>query len=187
MSSIGLLRNINSEDLDQILLWRNAPEVRKNMYSQHEISNQEHLEWWRGVACSDDKKYFIYELNGKPHGVVGITDINHIHSTCSWAFYASQSAPRGIGSCMELLALEYIFHKLNIFKLNCEVFQFNTAVIRLHIKFGFVIEGVFRKSYFINNERMDVVRLALFSNEWAEHRLDMIKSIERVMRAQYDK
>lgn len=187
MGSVGLLRSIGFQDLDLILSWRNAPQVRKNMYSQHEITREEHLEWWRGIASSGDKKYFIYELNGAPHGVVGITDINQNHNTCSWAFYSSESAPRGIGSCMELLALEYIFYNLKIYKLNCEVFQFNAPVLRMHTKFGFIVEGVFQKGYLLDGERVDIVRLALFSNKWAEHRLDMIKSVERVMGAIYGK
>ena len=43
---IGYLRDLHLNDLSLILEWRNSPKVRKNMYSQHEITIKEHLKWW---------------------------------------------------------------------------------------------------------------------------------------------
>ncbi len=37
---------LTEADLDLILPWRNAPAVRRNMYSHHEIAPDEHQAWF---------------------------------------------------------------------------------------------------------------------------------------------
>ena len=39
------LSSLSKSDLDLILTWRNAPEVRRNMYTHHEISPDERRAW----------------------------------------------------------------------------------------------------------------------------------------------
>src|SRR5690606_38648738 len=107
--------------LQTILNWRNAPAVRRNMYTRHEISLEEHLAWWKNVGSREDQLYFIYEYKNTPFGVVAFTQISNRDKNASWAFYASPEAPRGTGSRMEYLALEYAFKSLKLHKLHCEV------------------------------------------------------------------
>ena len=163
---IGLLRPIADSELELMLSWRNVPKVRENMYKTHEISLSEHLEWWQRVSSSETQRYFIYEFSGQPLGVVGFTDIDFVNKNSFWAFYAAPSAPRGTGSRMELLALDYAFKDLRINKLICEVLAFNTSVIKLHQKFGFKIEGVLRNQYYRGDEFIDIYRLGILMSEW---------------------
>ena len=44
LSDLGGLRGIKEDELELMLSWRNAPKVRENMYTRHEISLSEHLE-----------------------------------------------------------------------------------------------------------------------------------------------
>src|SRR5690554_5898380 len=118
-----------------MLSWRNHPAVRANMYTRHPISRNEHLAWWKNTAGRDDCAYFMYERVGTPLGIVGFTELDRTNANCSWAFYASPEAPRGTGSRMEYLALEYAFGTLRLHKLYCEVLAFNSGVITLHQKF----------------------------------------------------
>lgn len=182
MKTLGILRNINESELEVMLAWRNAPAVRTNMYTRHEIGLEEHLSWWREVSLRSDQKYFMYEFDGKPSGIVGFTEINTIHSRASWAFYAAPGAPRGTGSRMELLALDHAFKELSLHKLSCEVLAFNVAVIRLHEKFNFKVEGVFRAHHFVEGEYVDVYRLGLLSHEWESHRSIMCEKLLKLYR-----
>ena len=61
MSSIGLLRPIRDDELELMRCWRNAPEVRANMYTRHEIGAAEHGAWWARVVQRQDMQYFMYE------------------------------------------------------------------------------------------------------------------------------
>ncbi|WBQ14341.1 UDP-4-amino-4,6-dideoxy-N-acetyl-beta-L-altrosamine N-acetyltransferase [Hyphomonadaceae bacterium BL14] len=170
MNEFGELRRIVKDDLELMRAWRNAPEISSKMYTRHEISVEEHQAWWSRTQDREDKAYFMYEDAGEPLGVVGFTEIDRTNQNCFWAFYASPGAPRGTGSRMELLALEHVFRTLYLKKLSCEVLAFNESVIRLHKKFGFQKEGVFRMHHKIDDAYVDVVRLALLSHDWAAAR-----------------
>mgnify|MGYP001043213221 CR=1 FL=1 len=175
---VGLIRDVREGDLSQMLEWRNAPKVRENMYSQHEITLTEHLAWWEKIKLSQTDRYFIFELNSKPLGVVAFNDIDVLNNTAFWAFYSSPEAPRGTGSRMETLALEYCFSFLGLHKLCCEVLEFNKAVVRLHKKFGFVEEGFFRDQRRIGSQYVGVYRLAIVSSQWAALRSRFISMFD---------
>ena len=152
------------------------------MYTRHEISEEEHLAWWSRTRQRSDQLYFMYEQDTQPLGIVGITVIDVANSNCSWAFYASSDAPKGTGSRMEYLTLEYVFGVLKLHKLYCEVLAFNTPVIKLHQKFGFALEGVLRQHHLVDGEYVDIHRLGLLQAEWANKRLDMLNKLTATYR-----
>ncbi|MDQ0125875.1 UDP-4-amino-4,6-dideoxy-N-acetyl-beta-L-altrosamine N-acetyltransferase [Pseudomonas lini] len=179
MQSFGKLRNIEPEELELMRSWRNAPNVRANMYTRHEISAEEHLAWWSRVQQRTDQKYFMYEMAETPLGIIGFMGIDGESRNSSWAFYASPDAPKGTGSRMEFLALEYAFEQINLNKLHCEVLAFNSPVIKMHQKFGFQIEGILREHHKLDDAFVDIYRLGLLSREWAEHRTNMFDKIQK--------
>lgn len=166
MNSLGLLRPIANSELELMRSWRNAPKIRANMYTRHEISVEEHLVWWEQTQAKENQKYFMYEYEGKPAGIVGLTFIDYINSNCCWAFYAAPEAPKGTGVRMEYLTLEYVFNDLKLYKMYCEVLAFNTPVIKLHQKFGFQVEGIFREHHKVDGKYIDIYRLGLLLSEW---------------------
>ena len=177
MHEIGNFRDIRESDLEDVLRWRNHPKVRENMYTRHEISIDEHMHWWESTKNRSDQIYYIYESLGNKFGVVSFSQINMKDMNCSWAFYASDLAQRGMGSRMEYLALEYAFDNLNMHKLHCEVLSFNTSVVGLHQKFGFQIEGVLREHHKVDSEYVDIVKLGILSREWDANREKMLRKI----------
>ena len=175
MEKFGKLRNIQTEELSLILSWRNEPKVRENMYTKHKISLDEHLAWWKTVQNSDNQQYFMYELNAIALGVVSFNQIDMQNHNSSWAFYASPEAPKGTGTKMEFLALNYAFTELSLHKLCCEVLAFNTPVIKLHKKFGFQIEGILRDHHKNGESFIDIYKLGILSDEWT-HKRDSMKA-----------
>jgi UDP-4-amino-4,6-dideoxy-N-acetyl-beta-L-altrosamine N-acetyltransferase len=177
MNTLGHLRTIQENELETMLSWRNAPAVRKNMYTRHEISKEEHLAWWSRTNQRKDQSYFMYENSNQPLGIVGFSEIDIINNSCSWAFYASPEAPRGTGSKMEFLALEHVFGTLKLRRLCCEVLAFNTAVIKLHQKFGFHVEGILRQHHRIDDAHVDIYRLGILDSEWEAKRVEMLNKL----------
>lgn len=177
MSQLGILRSIADVELELMLAWRNAPAVRANMYTQHEISAEEHLAWWTKIRTRADQKYFMYEMAGAPTGIAAFTGIDIQSQNSSWAFYASPTAPRGTGSKMEFLMLEHAFGTLQLHKLYCEVLAFNTPVIKLHQKFGFKVEGLFRDQHKVDDNFVDTYRLGILAVEWQDQRQAMHKKL----------
>ncbi|MGB7399890.1 UDP-4-amino-4,6-dideoxy-N-acetyl-beta-L-altrosamine N-acetyltransferase [Castellaniella sp.] len=173
---------LNGDDLDMVLLWRNQASVRKNMYTAHSISIEEHREWFEKIKDRQDSKWLIYkEKNGIAAGVVYFTNISAITKNAFWGFYAGADAMRGVGSRMELEALDYAFQVLGLHKLNCEIFSSNSNVIRLHEKFGFSIEGRFRDFHFDGMDYIDIVRMGILEHEWNGKRSEMISRLARYL------
>jgi len=183
MSDFGRLRCIEDFELALMLSWRNDPRVRSNMYTRHEISMDEHLAWWDRYRNQQDQIYLMYEKSGMPLGIVAFNSIDLVSRHAFWAFYADPDAPQGVGSFMELLALDYAFDELNLHKLSCEVLAFNARVIRLHQKFGFSVEGVFRSHHLGDGAFVDVYRLGMLEDEWPEKRGQLLGKIERLNRS----
>lgn len=182
MSVIGTLREIREDELELMLSWRNAPNVRANMFTKHEITLTEHLSWWSRTRLRSDQLYSIYEFAGRPAGVVGFTSIDFANRNCAWAFYAAPEAPRGTGSRMELLALDKAFYDLKMHKLYCEVLAYNAAVLRLHQKFGFAVEGIFKEHHRTDDIFVDIYRLGLLSAHWDTMRAEMTTKIASQIR-----
>jgi UDP-4-amino-4,6-dideoxy-N-acetyl-beta-L-altrosamine N-acetyltransferase len=181
MNRLGLLRGIAEREIDLMRSWRNEPSVRANMYTRHEISPEEHASWWDAMAGRPDCKYFMYEFSGVPCGIAAFTGIDVKNNHSAWAFYTAPGASRGSGSRMEFLMLEHAFGELHLHKLYCEVLAFNTAVIKLHQKFGFRIEGVFRGQHQLGNGYVDIVRLGIFADEWKAGRDAMLERLQARM------
>lgn len=170
MNELGTLRPIRATEIELMHAWRNEPAVRTNMYTQHVISLEEHLVWWERTSKKTDQRYFMYEIDRIPAGIAAFTDIDLKNENSAWAFYASPTAPRGTGSRMEFLMLDRAFDELKVKKLYCEVLAFNTQVVKLHQKFGFKIEGVFRNQHKVNEDFVDIIRLGIFADEWRQDR-----------------
>lgn len=179
--NLGKLREILPEEVELMRLWRNSPSVRINMYTHHEISVSEHFFWWENVKLCKDKKYLMYEFQDRPLGVVYLNAIDFINKNAAWGFYSSPEAPRGTGSKMEYLVLEYFFYEVKFHKLYCEVLAFNTPVINLHKKFGFKLEGVKREEKIFNEEYIDVYNFGILDKEWGQIRSNMYQRLRKIV------
>ena len=80
------LRLFQDADLPMVLQWRNAEEVRNNMYTHHVISAEEHLAWWEAQKSNPKTRLLICEIDGVPSGVVTFTNYTGPKGTASWAF-----------------------------------------------------------------------------------------------------
>lgn len=164
------LRAMLDSDLECVLDWRNRPEIRNNMYTNHVISVEEHARWFAGASRDPTKRLLMcIDDDGVPVGVVTFSNIDVRQRSATWGFYSGDTTRRGVGSAMELLALDYAFVDLGLEKLNGEVLSFNMPVVEFHRKYGFRVEGIFRSHYERDGTRYDVYRIAHFRKAWLDH------------------
>ena len=182
MAAIVAMRPVEAGDRDRLLAWRNAPEVAAFMYSDHQITPQEHDRWFAGVGSDPRRAYWIIEVDGAPVGLASLGDIDPVHGRCAWAYYLADPAARGkgVGSFVEYWMLEEVFERRSLRKLWCEVLLSNEAVWRLHGKFGFQQEARFRAHVIKNGEPQDVLGLGLLAEEWRAVRPGMKQRLERL-------
>ena len=161
------LRNLEKEDLDIILKWRNSEYIKRFMFHDQTISKEEHYKWFNSVQHDVNVlKLFLYK--NRPIGFVNITNIDKVNNICSWGFYIGErDAPSKSGTVMGILALDYIFYSLGSRKLCAEVMDYNIPSLNYHKKFGFQEEGILKKQIRKNNVLVDIHLFALFFEEWS--------------------
>ena len=91
------LRDLSPDDSDRLLAWRNLAEVARWMYSDHEITREEHDRWFAGIAGDAGRRYWIIELDGEPVGLANLADISPANRKASWAYYLASPTVRGRG------------------------------------------------------------------------------------------
>ncbi len=174
------LIDVEEENLEILLKWRNSDHIRASMYSDHIISTAEHQRWFKKVKNDESTiaKLFVYEE--KPIGFVNFTKIDRKNNTCYWGFYIGEKhRPPHSGTVMGLLALEFIFEKYGIRKVCAEVLDFNTTSINYHKKLGFQEEGRLVKHILKNNCYIDIIAMALFSEHWLDHKEKLQQEVQQ--------
>jgi len=163
----GELRPMNVNDLEQVLAWRNHPSINRYMLTQHEISEEEHRQWFVRASEAPDKHLLIFEMAGVPLGFVHFTG-GVSTSSADWGFYTAVDAPKGSGRKLGKLALDYAFGQAGFHKVCGQALDNNQASIRLHLALGFKQEGVLRQQHYIGGIYHDMICFGLLRNEWPE-------------------
>jgi UDP-4-amino-4,6-dideoxy-N-acetyl-beta-L-altrosamine N-acetyltransferase len=174
------LRRASRDVTDTIRAIRNEPEVRRNMYTDHEITPDEHSRWLAGLnEEGSDRRFFAVYRGHEVVGGVGVSAVNGKHRRAEWAFYlTSRMQGHGTGAALEYRFLTFFFEEYpTIHKLNCEVIEFNAAVVKLHKRFGFVEEGVRRHHVARDGQTYGAVLLGITRDEWAVARADLTKRL----------
>jgi UDP-4-amino-4,6-dideoxy-N-acetyl-beta-L-altrosamine N-acetyltransferase len=165
------LKDINETDLKKILDWRNQDSIRNVMNSSKIISMVEHLQWFERLQKDETAISKIFYYNHVPYGVVNISQIDQINKKCEWGFYIGEkNSPKGSGTIMGSLALDYAFYSLNMMKVIGEVLSFNEISQQFHKKLGFVKKGLLQNNIIRNNEFIDVVRYEISKKQWEEQK-----------------
>jgi UDP-4-amino-4,6-dideoxy-N-acetyl-beta-L-altrosamine N-acetyltransferase len=158
------------EDIVRVREWRNLPDVARYMYTDHIISEGEHARWFGDALERRDRRYWIIELDGVPVGLANLVDISERHRRASWAFYLADPLVRGrgVGSYTERFVLGQAFDELKLNKLCCEVLGSNQAVVAMHQRFGFSVDGTLREHIWKGDHFEDVVAMSITASEYRQ-------------------
>lgn len=174
------LRPLTEDDLATVLTWRNSERIRSNMYADHVIKSDEHRAWFTRTVKDASCRYLVLEHLGQPIGLSYVTDIDCTNGTCMWGFYVGAAdAPRGSGTVMGCLSMNYIFEQEELRKVCGEVLDFNKPSQKLFGRLGFAKEGCRRQHVIKNGSYIDVVLFSLLADEWREsEKLRVLNLIE---------
>lgn len=161
------LRPIEERDLDLVLSWRNSERVRSYMYTDHLITPEEHRAWFERTGKAEFPTTLLFEYRGAPAGLKSFSQIDRHNNRCYWGFYLGDAElPRGCGTVMGFLALEYIFEQHDFRKLCAEAFAFNDGSVKYHTRLGFNQEGRFLEHVLKKGRYQDIVSFAIFREGW---------------------
>jgi UDP-4-amino-4,6-dideoxy-N-acetyl-beta-L-altrosamine N-acetyltransferase len=161
----SVIRPMIHADLDRVLAWRNHPEVRRYMYTQHEITLAEHQCWFERTLLDPKKHLLIFEMNQQPLGHVNFNETGN-GGIANWGFYVAPNAPKGSGRQLGRAALCHAFTQFNFHKVCGQALEYNQRSIRFHQSLGFRLEGNLRDQHFDGERYHHVNCFGLLCTEW---------------------
>jgi UDP-4-amino-4,6-dideoxy-N-acetyl-beta-L-altrosamine N-acetyltransferase len=168
------LRNVEQRDINLIFEWRNADHIRPFMNNSEEIPFEAHNKWFQSLKGNKSRIVKLCLYREKPIGLVQFSKMDPIHKTCEWGFYIGDTTcPPGSGKAMGFLALDFIFHEVQMRKVNAQVLEFNSKSLSYHKKLGFYEEGRLLQQIVRNNQFYDLVLFGLFKEEWEKKKLGL--------------
>lgn len=159
------IRRLVAGDLESLLGWRNHPDVRRFMLTQHEITIGEHRDWFERFSRDPSHALLIGEDRGFPIGFVHFSRVAP-QSAADWGFYAAPGAPAGSGSRLCATALDFAFQQLALHKVCGQALDNNQASVHLHARLGFRQEGVLREQHLLGDKPYDLICYGLLRREW---------------------
>ena len=165
-----------SKDLakgEDYISWFNDPEVtRYNSHGLFPYTKEQAEKFWEGI---DNRTNIVFAIlakdldSGEDHiGNCSLDNIDWINrSACFNIVIGNKNYwKKGIGAmCLEFL-LEHAFMKLNLFRVWTGAAEVNVGMIRVAIKSGMEIEGLFRRATYLNGKYYDIREYGILKDEW---------------------
>jgi UDP-4-amino-4,6-dideoxy-N-acetyl-beta-L-altrosamine N-acetyltransferase len=128
---------LNDEILLNILAWRNAEEIRKWMYNDSIISEENHLTFCRSLKNNITAGYWLMCLGNKNVGVINLTKYDEINKTGEFGFYLNpQFFKSGLGLNLYYIALELFFNNFKLNNVQGFVKNTNSSALLMNEFFG---------------------------------------------------
>lgn len=161
------VRPMENHDLEEVLAWRNHPDIRRFMYFQDEITFEKHSEWFASAMQDDYRHLLIFEVDSNPMGFANLAILKEHGMVADWGFYLAPGAEKGTGTYLGKCILDHAFGVLELKKVCGQILSYNQKSIRLHDKLGFVQEGTLRQHHYDGVRYLDVECMGLLRHEWA--------------------
>lgn len=137
------LKPLRAEDLDQLRLWRNSPEVSSQMLDQTEISPEQQQQWFERISSDKRQMQFVIYYKNQKVGACNLKSPTALAvaecDSVETGFYLGEAKYRGtILAFFAALALnQYAFEQLGVKLLKAQVKSSNSAALRFNGQLGY--------------------------------------------------
>jgi UDP-4-amino-4,6-dideoxy-N-acetyl-beta-L-altrosamine N-acetyltransferase len=159
------IRAVTENDLDMLLCWRNHPDVSRYMFTQHEIGQIEHRNWFNKANLDESRHLLIVEEEMQAIGYVQFNQVAE-GGIAHWGFYVRPDANKGTGYKLGSVAIKHAFVNLRLHKVCGQAIASNLASIAFHQRLGFVQEGVLRDQQRLGGSYNSLHCFGLLASEW---------------------
>jgi len=112
---------------------------------------------------------FKIEAKGKVIGQVCLKNIKWINHKAELSiFIARDEHGKGYGTIALKAIIDYGFNRLNLYRLEAEVVENNTASLKMAQRQGFIEEGRLREAKFVNGKYHDLIRFGMLKREYSK-------------------
>lgn len=167
-----LLRLAKEEDLDDYYQQNYCPlhpEIARLTGSKESFTKEEVDTFFLRAVKEEDKYFFLLQ---NPEGkIIGETMINEIDEELRCAnfriaIFQPNELGKGIGTWATEMTRDFAFEKLNLHRLELDVFSFNPRAKRTYEKAGFQVEGILKDAVVDGNTYADDILMAILEEEW---------------------
>lgn len=124
-----------ADDEQQILSWRNEKKVRRQSFTTHEITPEEHHSWFYSVLNNPNIKVLILYLGKRPVGIVRF-ECQGVQAKISYSIDDNYQG-LGLGNKLIGMSVNYAERKLNVSQLCASTKQDNEASKKVLLLNGF--------------------------------------------------
>ena len=163
------LRPITDADTDDIVRWRNDPEVWRYFLFREPFTPAMHRAWLQNkVMTGKVIQYIIVEReSGESVGSVYFRDVDEKNESAEYGIFIGEPWARGRGFGTETARLftRFGLDVLRLHRISLKVLGGNEVARRSYEKAGFHEEGVFRDYVKLDGAFTDVVFMARIAGE----------------------
>jgi diamine N-acetyltransferase len=168
------LRPIEKDDLKQLYIWFNDPELRGLTGEVFPTSQTGMEEYLAKLHVDQSRVWFgiVLQENDQLIGEAGLLRMFPAWRTTDLSIIIGEKTSWGKGYGNEAMALllDYAFGYMNFHRVSIGVVGTNERALRFYERIGFKREGIQRDGYYYAHEYQDFVMMSLLENEYRETR-----------------
>lgn len=164
------LRPIEPNDVPLFLQWFNDEDVRQYLGMIFPMNSLREEEWVKKLYESRNDLPFLMVLKegDRPIGSVGLHRIDWVNRFAIFAIAIGDKGEwnKGYGREAANLMLVLAFEKLNLNKVELQVYEYNVRGIRCYESVGYRLEGRLRARKWRDGRYWDVFQYGILRDEW---------------------
>lgn len=168
-----ILGKIKALDTDNIVRWRNSDSVKRNLFTQFELTAEQHLGWLKSkVETGSCAQYIIVVSENSTNTDIGTVFIKNIDKQSNKGKFGifigeADACGKGHAKLATIEILKIAFEKMMLNRVSLTVMADNISGIKVYEKAGFIYEGVLR-DYLRDNTYLDVPVMEATKKMWLE-------------------
>ncbi len=166
------LRPLLREDMAQMTVWINDPEVTQYLRAIYPMTPEEEVIWQESLKDKKDEEIILAIVLKEGNRFIGTMGFHGIDFRNGLATTGSVIGDKsvwgkGYGTEAKMLLLDYAFNTLNLRKICSTVYDINPRSKRCLEKCGYREEGCLKKQQYRNGTYRDEFIMAVFKEEFA--------------------
>jgi RimJ/RimL family protein N-acetyltransferase len=167
-----MLREYRREDLEHMRKWVNDPEVADKLSDiflfPHSVVQTENFLNGKLEGKGDPGFVIAEKESGAYIGQIDLMNLDWKNRVTRFGIVIGNAKQRGCGYGSEAIRLlqQHTFERLNLNKIELEVYDFNTNAYQCYLKCGFKEEGRLRQGYYIHGRYHDKIIMGILKSEY---------------------
>lgn len=165
------LRPLEREDLRFVHQLDNNAMIMRYWFEEPYESFLELSDLYHKHIHDKSERRFVLEkvLGESKVGLVELMEIDYAHRRAEFQIIiAPNHQGHGYASVATMLAMDYAFSALNLYKLYLVVDEANEKAKHIYSKLGFEVEGVLKHEFFSDGEYRNAIRMCIFQHQFFE-------------------